>query len=385
MKLFDIDKLLRNISGEIKEDLDYSGNVAKAEARDKSVENFNAIRRGVRMAKGASYTPVNADVKSAARRFIDATLGLAKALRGFDSSYNPLPQGKKRDNFLSRAEGYGKELDAAKAAGVNLGFLGTKAALLKKISENPSGFYSDSGNDSLVKDLLDVTKKAAAHNGIDNLKGVEDDLAKALQTNTHDVAQLNAIKGRLRLADQGNEKAKAETKADFDRLDREADAADRKRADLDAGKEPEARADSNAKKRDLSAEELKLKYGSGKNSATAAAAEKAGLKSWADLDTGFKTNYALIQSWKSQGIKPDPKHMFYRVGNINGGDPVMYLDGSFFTANRNWWSGTHAKLTSIRYSEPDYTSDNPPEEVKEKWLELKKKIPSTVTESIFRY
>lgn len=384
MKPFDIDKLLGNISREIKEDLDYRSNVARADARDKATANFNSIRRGARMAKGATFNKVSGDVQAAARKFISATLSLAKALRGFDSSYNPLPQGKKRDNFLKLAADYGKELDAARAAGVNLGFLGTKATLLKKISENPAGFYSDSGNDSLVKDLLDVTKKAAAYNNIDNLKGVEDDLAKALQTNTHDTAQLNAIKGRLKLADQGNEKAQAETKADFDRLDREADAADRNRADLDAGKEIE-KTDPNAKRRDLSAEELKLKYGSGKNSATAAAAEKAGLKSWADLDTGFKTNYALIQSWKSQGIKPDASHMFYRVGNINGGDPVMYLDGNFFTANRNWWSGTHKKLTSIRYSEPEYTSDSPPEAIKEKWLELKKKIPTVVTEEVFRY
>lgn len=215
-----------------------------------------------------------------------------------------------------------------------------------------SGFY------------MDVLKKIKKDN---NYMEPQPNIGADVVDNPTDTAQQKARNAIAKYDFEGskNIRAKADEDAFQKSLEAKAKKSEEDRENILQGKEA-------TKDVELSQEDKKLKYGSGMNAGTATKIANSKIGKWEDLNTGFRTNYALIQDWKAKGIKPDAKHIFYRVGTIDG-NPVCYLDGKFFVANRNWWAGTKAKATSIKFSEPAYASDNPPEDVKQKWLMIKPK------------
>lgn len=343
-------KLFESISKDI-----YAKNLAKISAEEEKLKNFNDKRRADRTAVGLKQRETQKKKETSVNEICKAIDEIIEALRNT------------------------KNVDSAKAITVPEREV---PALLEagrvKLDKALKTYSNDLIlNDKIYKDLQELASKPIPRNYntiklINYVKTIRKDngykeevnIGKDLSTNPTDTAQHAMINGIYK--DPNNPKSDAEELSLYKKLTKDAYRSERDRKNILAGKEVEQR-NTNAKN-DISASDLKLKYGTGMNSGTAQKIAK--IKRWEDLNTGFKTNYALIQNWKAQGIKPDANHIFYRVGKIDG-NPVCYVNGQFFVANRNWWAGTKAKLTSIKYSEPEYCSENPPDNIRKKWEEIK--------------
>ena len=346
------------------------------------LEYGNAISADLGGSKIISKDVDKENAEYVAKKLIKAIINVVFAIRSYDRNYKTMSPSLRPAAYQKAI----KELkEAIKAAEDNEFFKYEPNywRVLKNTVNEP--LPEDPRETELSRFYVNTIRKIRRDNAVNaKFKDFEREEARILVGNRSDIAQVDALEQTIR--NQEKKAIKAYRKGEqipknqvlrtyHDNLDIEADQADKNREAILKGQEIDA------SKRELTADEKKAKYATGMNSGTAAKIEN--LKRWDDLNTGFKTNYALIQSWKSQGIKPDEEHKFYRVGVIDG-NPVCYLGTAkqFFIANRNWWAGTRAKATSIFYTEPEYCSNTPSDEIKKKWETIKPKSSSVVTENV---
>lgn len=331
--------------------------------------------------------------KVAAEQLTKALCDVGLAARSFDENYKTISLAARKvqyDKMVKKLETIWERCQGQiQSWGNNVVTL----QFFDKLFDNPDLYFPEQIGDKkdkvLVGHIVALTRQLRKANNIS--AKISDTIESILVDNKTDTVQMSQFKSLLDAEMRGNKTAHEQVKSRINEYNRKADAADKEREEVLAGKDV-ADKNINAKKVDGSTkEDLHNKYASGLNAGTVEKAKSYSIDRWADLNTGFGNHYLLIQNWKNKGIAPDKDHKIYMVGKIDG-NPVFYIAGEynkFYMANRNWWSGVkdseganRAKfLTSIKNSCPEYTASGKdvPEDIMAKFGNIAKRA-SVMTE-----